>query len=76
MYRKLATLLLLSFIFVLVFDYTEYQCRQSKPTETYSLLRDISFKSIDNEYYLSYTDNYLKGRGWRCSMYSMQNVEP
>jgi len=65
----------LSLILVIIFDYTEYNLRKNNPTPAYSLFKSFSFSSPDNEYYLSYTDNYLKGRGWRFSMYSMQKSD-
>jgi hypothetical protein len=73
--KKVIIPLLLSFLLVAIFDDAEFQLRKAYPSPAYSLFRGTSFNSIDNEYYLSYTNNYLKGHGWRFSMYSMQNSD-
>lgn len=44
--------------------------KNSKPNDTInagSLVKDQTIYSIDNEYYLSPVDNYVRGKGWKRS---------
>ncbi len=75
---NLILLLSIALIMSLLSNSYDYYLRCQYPDGIYRLYKNTSFDSVDNEYYLSFADNALAGRGWRITMATNQgeNLNP